>query len=222
VPGLGALLLVACGSGTETGNPSDTLRLGVGALPGRAPEGLSVEQASVSLPSLFVTACPGDAPAGSAGPAAVDLLAPGPHRLEVPGSGDVLCGMTLELAPSHLAAPAELAGLSVLFMGMRADGVPFELRSTISRHYPLVTNPPDSPLDARSLFVGFDLAVWLDAAGVPSLPSDAGAVVVDATHNVTALDSFDAAAVHAIALYLDVDRDGELDPGEDTPVALAE
>jgi len=219
---LGTLQLVACSSGTETGNPSDTLRLGVGAFPGKAPQDLTLEEARVSVPSLWFTACPGADAADPADPAALDLLAPSPRALPVPSSSDTVCGATIELGPSSLAEPVALAGLGFRFSGVRADGVPFEITSTFSRHYPLVTNPPDTPLDAASLFIAFDLAVWLDAAAVPTLPIDGGLVVVDAAHNVDALTALEAAGVHAIALYLDADRDGVLDPGEQAPVGTAQ
>jgi len=218
----GLLQLVACGSGTETGNPSDTLRLGVGALPGKAPEELMLEEARVSVPSLFFTACPGDDAAPPAAPAALDLMAPSPLALSVPWSSDLACGATIELGPSPLAEPVPLAGLGFRFSGVRTDGVPFEITSTFSRHYPLVTNPPDTPLDAASLFIAFDLAVWLDAAAVPTLPNDSGSIVIDSAHNVDALTALEAAGVHAIALYLDADRDGVLDSSELTPVGTAQ
>jgi len=218
----GVLQLLGCGSGTETGNPTDTVRLGIGALPGKAPRDLTLEEARVSVPSLFFTACPGAEAPDAADPAALDLLDPSPSAIQVPRSGDTACGATIELGPSLHAEPAALAGLSFRFSGVRADGVPFEITSTFSRHYPLVTNPPDTPLDAASLFIAFDLAVWLDAAAVPTLPVDGGAIVVDSDHNADALTALESAGVHAIALYLDADRDGVLDSNELTPVGTAQ
>jgi hypothetical protein len=218
---LGLLPLVACGSGTETGNPDDTLRLGIGALPGRMPRDLMLDEAVVSIPSAFFMACPGSPAPSWAGPAVLDLLAPGPLAIDLPSSGDTACGTTVQLGPSQLQAPAALSGLSFRFSGVRGDGVPFEIRSAFDRHYPLVPSPSDTPLDARHLFVGFDLSSWLDAAAVPALPVDDGFVVLDPTRNVVALTALESAGVDAIALYLDSDGNGVLDASERTPVGTA-
>jgi hypothetical protein len=213
------LLLASCASGTETGNPDDTLRIGIGALPDARPTDLSLETAEISIRSVTLSPCTGDE-GHPAGAVAVDLLAGRGADLDVVHDAPDACGATVELGPYEGSTPAELVGLTLRFSGTRGDGVPFQVSSVLAHHVTLVPATPDMPLDVARLVVAFDLGVWLDAASIPSLSPVDGAVLVDEGHNPDAHAAFDAAIVHALALYLDANGNGVLDPGERTPVAV--
>jgi hypothetical protein len=216
-----ALGVVGCASGTETGNPDDTTRLTLGARPGSAPMGLTLSEAHLSLPSVFLAPCGSEA-TPVLPPEAVDLVAPGPEEPRFDRPLADACGATVELGPSTLAEPLELHGFTALFRGTREDGVEFEIRSTYAQHFVLVTTPPATPFAADRLVLAFDLGVWLDAAAVPTLAPVNGAIAIDATHETATLAAFDNASRHAMALYFDQDDNGELEGAELTPVAVPE
>jgi hypothetical protein len=220
VAALFCLAVAGCSSGTETGNPDDVVRLGIGALPDRPPLALDLDEARVSVRSLSLSDCEGVlGEEAVAGP--LDLLAADGATLRAIRPERDTCGVILELAPLEASEPSELAGLTLRFSGARADGARFTVSSTLSRHIPLISRAGAS-LDTRRLFAAFDLALWLDAADVGSLPLVDGVVVIDASQNPDALAALDAATVRALAVYLDANQNGTLEVDERTPIATGE
>jgi hypothetical protein len=113
-----------------------------------------------------------------------------------------------------------LAGLSVFVGGVRSDGAPFTLASTLTRT--LVLTSDTGPLDATKLVLGVTPEHWFADADVHGAAvSPEGAAVIDAEHNPEVLAGFEAATAPAFALYVDADGDETLTGEELTPVASA-
>ncbi len=206
---------LGCGSGTETGNPGSEIGPLVTALPDSLPADVTLSRTWVSLPSTELSACTaGDAPRiGEA--IAVDLLS-GSARPRFANAGAEACGVVLELGPSSLGEPAELAGLTLVVEGIRGDALPFRIESELAHH--LVLDAAAFP--PRQAVIAFDLGLWLDAADLAGATTENGSVLVDADHNLDRLTALEAATPHAVALYLDGNANGSLDPDERTPIAV--
>jgi hypothetical protein len=111
-------------------------------------------------------------------------------------------------------APAELAGLSLLMKGTRSDGTPFTVRSDASDDFELEARngafelaPGENPL-----FLAYDVAPWMTALALGSLPGGSP-IVVDEDQNADRLDAFEDAVKASGRLFRDGDDDGAL--GED-------
>lgn len=111
-------------------------------------------------------------------------------------------------------APAELAGLSILVLGTRSDGVAFQVRSEINEETELdATNGSfELPAGTSPLFLAHDVGPWIGALALDSLAGSP--VVVDKESNADRLAAFEEAVKLSARLFRDQDADGDLSSGE--------
>jgi hypothetical protein len=209
------LVAVGC-DGTETGNPSanPALRRVVVALQldsatiqteerkstkGKEkeeeteakPGTLQLQTAWLATESLSFSACSGPDYAALP-PGAWDLLRLMGHGFDtdVPS----FCSATFRTGPADTRMgrmPPELSGLSLWLTGTRADGVPFEVRSTASLD--VTVDTPDAPLTAPEVILTLDPAVCLPVSTIDSLDPDADGVVrVSPDSNTWVLDRLES------------------------------
>ena len=223
--------LVACTSGTETGNPL-TAELSVAAhstdpdaVGVAAGSGVVVDQAWVALSDIRfwpAGACDVDAAAevALAGPAVAELVA-GLSFAEFAPMSDAYCLVEVPFHPVPTlpeTAPPELAGNSIVVTGMRADGVPFRIVSAMVLRLGI-----RGPMDRfevnesqRVLVVGLDVATWLAGVDLASLtPQPDGTVLVDATHDAATLAAFETNVLASADLFHDANEDGHVSSGEE-------
>ncbi len=221
---LACSLLAASCVGTEVGNPQDenadvsvqftgveqplpnalTLSSGV-----RIDEAwLVFSEASVELASQ----CDEDGEIDVEEPFAVELVGgselPAPNMFTRPKNS--YCRFELELDPLDAAdlpegVPAELANTSVLVRGVRADGTPFELRSTIEDSIEI---EGDFAFDRteESLLVAFALDRWFVDAGLSDL--EGTPIVIDAENNADVLEAVGDNIPGSALLIRDENKDG--------------
>ena len=121
----------------------------------------------------------------------------------------------LATAPIPAGAPPELEGASITLTGTTAAGNEFTVVSQLVANITL-TGPGALAFDQDlgPLFLGFDVATWLDgvdidaAAGGPS-------IVIDTNTNSDLLAQFEANLAAGIELYRDLDDNGQADPGDE-------
>lgn len=124
------------------------------------------------------------------------------------------CQVNIALSPPHSqpsAAPAELAGHSILLTGTH-EGLAFRLASALDTRLWLQTSCFRLvEADGGILFV-FDLTTWLRDLPWSKAEMDAdGNLVIDAEHSLELRREFEARLARGIRLYTDADRDGRLD-----------
>jgi hypothetical protein len=114
---------------------------------------------------------------------------------------------------SPAAAPAALAGLSMLVTGTRSDGVPFTIRSDRTEQVELGAQNAFSLGEGENdLFLGYEVSSWIDAAALDEL--DGNPIVVDKDNNPDRLEAFEEAVKASSRLFGDGDGDGELGDDE--------
>jgi len=228
-----AVAFAASCTGTDTGNPypqrlvvdahsSDPTTFAVTLADG----GGVVAQAWLSLEHIGFVA-EGD-PACAAGQVgtddALDLgvadhAVAGPTTLDITLTAGDFCTIAVPFvaatAPLPAGAPPELEGGSIALTGTTAAGNDFlivsERVATIT-----LTGPAAIALDpdTGSLFLGFDVAAWLDGLDIDGA-SSGGAVVIDADNNADLLADLEDNLAAGIELYRDNDENGAADPGDD-------
>lgn len=154
------------------------------------------------------------------GPLVADLLAQGftggPVRF------DADSGMFCELRftfhalsdPGPSGLPPELAGLSIVVEGERADGSVFRIASDRGDELRLEAKDEAFTLadPEEPLFLAFDLSSWIAAVDLSSLGP--GPVEVSDDVNQDRLASFEEAVEISVRLFEDIDKDGVLSSGE--------
>lgn len=235
------LALCACSAGgSETGNPSLPMRIGLNAR-SSDPEAVAVSSGTAGTviaeawvafgEFLFLRGVECDALGDYdvTGPTleVVDLSR-ADARITVDVTPGSYCGLVV---PLHTAtpsaqlpgdAPGELAGHSIVLRGERADGTPFLLTHPEQDELELAAEDGEfeAAPDGVRLLLSFDAAVWmrgvdLDAGEV----GDDGVVRIDGDDNRALLDAFELNLECSLELYEDRDDDGTVSDG-DTRVAL--
>jgi hypothetical protein len=219
-----AVVAAACG-GTETGNPfTGESRLHAhSSEPGRVGVVVPATEAQVDgvwlstgahrllgedcTTTAATTPVP-DAGANHAGP--VTLVT---FELDE----DPLCAIAIPLVVATTApagAPPELAGHSVLVTGTRnSDGTPFRIRLALASEIVLmnVAGPFAFSEDDAGMFLGFDVASWIDAGVDLAGATPVGTpltIEIDMTTDPTRAAAFAANFAAGLELYTDHDLDG--------------
>lgn len=226
--------MFSCGprGGTDVGNGFDVkLNLKAYEAPTTTPAGVTLAD-GVVVDALFMTASrfrlqPGtdcstiDTGVDVEGPLVADLAGKGFLGGEpvFAVETDKFCRLRLqfdELDASALpdGAPPELAGLSILLEGHRADGTPFVVRSRMTGELRLGASAGAFPLPTKDqgLIVGVEIARAIDELDLDTLSGNP--IEIDDTSNVDRLQAFEEAVKTATSLFRDENDDGDLSPGE--------
>jgi len=137
------------------------------------------------------------------------------------------CDVRVSLERAELSdagPPAELEGHSVLLRGHRADGVAFTIRSQDKPDFVLRgRNQAFRVEDAQNeLFLAFDAGTWLAGIDLTSLtPNADDEIIIEPGLEAAALRVFETNVKRSLALFKDVNADGELSADE-TASTLAE
>jgi hypothetical protein len=111
-------------------------------------------------------------------------------------------------------APEDLGGYSLLVEGARADGVPFMVRT--KKRFEFRLDAKNSSFELRNgenpLFIGFDIAPWLEALELDAL--DGPSIVVDDQTDPSRIAAFDQALRASARLFRDEDANGNLSAPE--------
>jgi hypothetical protein len=227
--GLGLFAGGACAP-TETGNPSLTPTtaslVAYSSQPGTisvgTTSGARVDRIWISYSTIDLTDCAGS-PAESAvtGPIVEELAARPPASHELTTNLQSFCRVDIPLllasAPLPTGAPLHLENSVLLVEAHRSDDVAVVIRSRAVRHFTLDASPEGVRLDdePRELLIAFDVWRWfeaLDLSGATISPD--GSIQIDEASNPALLTAFETGLDQSASLHRDLDRDGELDPGE--------
>jgi len=231
--------LPAC-AGTETGNPPLTAELTVDAH-SREPARVAidadateatVEEVWVSVgPVRFIGDDGCDAPddvMAQIGSIGTEDHADGTAaRAAFETTERSFCTVEIELAaaaaPLPAGAPPELEGATVVVLGHRPDDTPFIIVST--RTAPIAARAVSGrfPIEpgADGLFLGFDMATWLDGLDLAGATVGMdGRIVIDADDNPASSAAFESNLAPGVEIYRDQDRDAV--PDEAAPLAIGE
>lgn len=214
--------------GTETGNPPFTA--GLVARSTSLDVGLPSDPASITVESAWLSVADVRSILGDACDHVSD-----PHDADV--VGDVVDGVSLAGLPDeptcglHVTfavrdapvegAPDGLLGRAIFITGQRADGAPFELSSDHAMAIDVAATAPFS-LDPMSggVVMAFDVAAWLAALDLSSVPLDADGVARIGPID-PAVSDLEAGFAASVALFEDLDGDGVLDAAEESRGPLA-
>ena len=230
-------ILIACWAagctGTETGNPFDAeMRADAHSSDPAAVDieagAVAVDQAWLSLdPIEMIPAgdCDSDQGASAAPPSfgAADHAEAGETLAVFELVEDDYCRARLPFVlatdPLPAGAPPELAGRSIVVGGeVTATQTSFLIASEIDRVIDVraVSGSFAMTADAGFVFLGFDVAKWLDGVDIASgTPDGNGVIVIDSETNPNLLSAFEANLAGGIELFRDDDRDGSADPAEE-------
>jgi hypothetical protein len=240
--GLVAATMFGCGprAGTDVGNgATSTFDVGAyksGLTPKSHPvpfaDGVVVTEAWLSVGEFRLLPGAGcgnsdlDGPLALEGPITADLThedAASGRSEEVEVQAGAYCQLRAEVEPVDEPgslpddAPAELVGAALFVRGVRADGVPFTVRST--RGITLRLDAPDqAPFNLageNALVVAFDLeaavaALELDALEGPS-------IAIDENAEPQRLTGLEGSLREGARLFRDLDADGVLSADEAEP-----
>jgi hypothetical protein len=219
----------ACGSGTETGNPSLTGSLsytGLSSAPGRygVREGGSVAtitNAWLALDAVQITPS-GDCGIDGGQAFTVPALGVGDHAAGnhnfTPYAAEAgrFCRVRLPFALAPATTdPDELGGASLLIVGSLADGTPFSIESSSELLVELHADTADGfalASGAADTLLVFDFATWLQGVDFAAAERSEDAIVISSTSNPELLLSFEQSLAAGVALYRDRDADGQIDP----------
>lgn len=234
------LLLVPACAGTETGNPPLTAELSVDAH-SREPAriGIDVDATEATVEEVWVSvgplrfigddacAAPGEAMAQIPSIAAEDHADATAARAVFETTERSFCTVEVNLdlaaAPLPAGAPPELDGASVVVLGHRPDDTPFVIVTDAAAPIPVRALDGRFPIaeGADGLFLGFDMATWLDGVDLAGATVGMdGRIVIDADDNPALAAAFEANLAPGIELYADQDRDAV--PDDPTPLARGE
>ncbi len=154
----------------------------------------------------------GDYASGGAPQLALELLDP------------VQCAARVRVTPAAAVgdAPTALVGHTVLLVGTRRDGTPFQLRTTAAGTLTLAATASSFTLDEDmpALFLGFDVATWLDGVDLDgAVANGSGLVLIEPATDPARVAAFDAALAAGVELYRDRDGNGRVDGPDDTLLA---
>lgn len=122
----------------------------------------------------------------------------------------VYCGARISLDPTADPGdgPAELRGASLLMVGTSAEGLRYQLRSSLAFEIPLSRSEGNFILDRDHdrLVVGIDVAAWMDEIWIDDgVPDGSGTIVIDDTTNRELLVEFEEALLDAMDLDIEDD-----------------
>jgi hypothetical protein len=153
------------------------------------------------------------------GPFMIDLLhggtSPAIPEVLVPESG--FCGLDAPLSPA--LAPARLAGRSVYFDGVRADGTPFRIYANVQATLRVRARAGVSwnprPEQNGSVFWALRPKRWLEPGELNALnadtPDDGGKLVIDIARHPGLLRLIRSRLAGSSTLYGDLDADRVFD-----------
>jgi hypothetical protein len=166
-----------------------------------------IQSFRLSFQSLTLLDCNG-LDVGTTGTAGtVDLVA-GSNSVSVP-VGDY-CGVRVNLAGTSTAAVLTAGGT-------RADGVPFDIDDPNAVAIALTSTTPFTVHSGEPILIAFDLGTWLGGTFLQDASVSNGRVIINATSNSNALDSFESQS--AAALYRDVNDDRHVDQHDGPSIA---
>ncbi len=229
---LAALLATsACAGGSETGNPAlpTPIALSVHSSEpelvavSQGAQGSSIREAWVAFGEarfLGADECArfGDLDVVGDTEVVADLAEPG-GVLKLPTPRGERCGLLLPLENDSqelpAGAPAALGSHSVLVLGERTDGTPFELRYPEHDELELAAESGGLEPAAQPLLLSFDVATWLRDVDldVATLEADE-TILIDEAHNLPLLQRFELNLACSLELFADEDEDGQLTEGE--------
>lgn len=112
------------------------------------------------------------------------------------------------------SAPRELAGLSVLVEGARADGVEFRIEADMDDEFELKGALKDFELTGEQhLIIAFALDTWLNEAQLDNV-NDQDPIVINAQQNSELMGSFRASLKRSARLFRDNNNNRRLDANE--------
>ncbi len=233
--GLPALLsLSACddSAGTETGNPF-TQPLTVDAHSSNPGEveiaipagGVLVTEAWLSIDNVEISQeCAGTERelVGSLGVA--DHAADEALRADFAALTKSYCEMYVPwvIAADGGQVPAEVVGTAIFLAGETPAGTTFVLRSALTGDVTVaaVDGPFALAADRGGLFLGFDLATWLNGVELDTALLEAdNSILIDGSTNANLLTIFESNVAAGLELYRDVDINGRPDGVDDVVLA---
>ena len=165
------------------------------------------EAASVTIPRI-----------GVADHAAADSL-----KLEVSIPEAGYCKLTLPwtVAEAEAGVPAYVVGSSVYLAGMSPAGTPFVLKSTLvaTTSAAAIAGSFELAPDLGGIFLGFDVAIWLDGIDLDSAALVDGVILIGEATNTSLLAKFESNLAAGVELYRDQNNNGILDGPEDALLA---
>lgn len=184
--------------------------------------GVTVERMWVSLGAVrFVLddACGRDPDSRTTvpGPIVADLAGePTALTAKLPDADYCSVRASLERAGAGDDVPAELVGYSALLAGVRADGVPFQIRSRSKPDFVLRSRGEPFRLasDAKPVFLAFDAGAWLNGVDLAAAEPDAAGKVLVELPGDPRLRTFESNMRSSLSLFKDADKNGALDRGE--------
>jgi hypothetical protein len=229
--GLPALLsLVAC-TGTDTGNPF-TQPLTVDAHssnPGEveiaiAAGGVVVTEAWLSIADVGMSECAEEKQAEVGNLGVADHAADDALEVTFEARTKSYCEMQVPwvIAADDATVPAEVVGTAIFLAGQTAAGTTFVLRSALTGV--VTVSPVDESFELAEplggLFLGFDLATWLQGVDLDSavLAAD-NSILIDGTSNTNLLTLFEGNVAAGLELYRDTNENGRPDEASDVVLA---
>ncbi|RYZ05580.1 MAG: hypothetical protein EOO73_18980 [Myxococcales bacterium] len=206
-----AALSVACGGPTVGDLVSQEVSLTVRAVSsdpsavsiGEADGGAALTRAFVSASAITLLPCNEEAAPIVLEPRGYELVGETPYGERITTAVRTFCGVQLDVAPvEDTEAEGVPAGASLYVEGTDADGAPFTLSSDASFSLRLEAEDEEG-FGKVPLLLTVDAATWL--AGLP-LSEDMSDMAASPF-----VDQLQA----ALALYVDLDDDGALDPDEE-------
>lgn len=230
---LGLLLLPTggCSSGTETGNPSLSLRgalsyTGYSSKPDEfgVREGgavATIDNAWLDLDAVRISP-DGDCGIDGGEAFSVAALGLGDHAAgqhnstEFVAKPGAFCSVGLpfvQATATDAALADELDGQSLFIDGRLADGTPFTIASSATPVLDLRAEGAGFALSAgqADVLFAFDFAAWLEDVDFARAELSDGRIVISADSNPELLASFEGKLAAGVALYRDRDGDGMLD-----------
>ncbi len=223
------LPLLALGCVTETGNPELVdieLRAAATSIEGKVATASALRVTGAWVVIEEVKLVEGtDCESGveieheARGPFETDLLAATPAiHITAGASGYCRLRVGLDKADGVVDAPATLDDHSILVVGIRADGVPFQIRSRSGFEAELRSRgePFALGVGADQLLLAFDLDAWLGGIDLAGAEVDGdGTAYVDEDNNRDQLDAFESQVEAVMELHADAGGDGQLDDDDD-------
>jgi len=177
-------------AGTETGN-AIVMGLSVEGVDQTETSEIEIDEAWMGLESLTFYNCDSESEtAVFNGPFVVDLSINNDlGNVRVKGSS--ICNVNVKFNVHTEGSQDEpLSGLSLYLSGMRADHLPFEVRS----RQILAFNQPLEPIELsegnNDVVLRFDPHIWMNNVDIENAEQEDGVVLIDETHNTDCLQDF--------------------------------
>jgi hypothetical protein len=223
-------LLAGCAGGTETGNPPLEGKLSYAAYSTEpAAVGVRSTGSTTTVEAVWLdlgdvrfnpgTECDGSEPGAVVAPG----IGVGDHASGKPVSTrfspepGAYCAVSLALkrsGPPPVDAPPELAGASVLLLGVFEPGTPFSIRSELEGSVvllPAAAGGFSLSQGSAAALLGFDVAAWLAGLDFAAANVTSGSIAVDSSTNTALLEHFEQNLKAGVTLFRDAEGDGVLD-----------